>query len=1067
MRPLHLTMTAFGSYAARTEVPFDALSTGLFLVTGDTGAGKTTIFDAIMFALYGVASGSDRKGDMLHCDHVEKSVDTEVSLRFSQSGKEYAVSRRIHFRKKQGAKGEYSPGTVSALLEEEDRSPTEGAARVTARCETILGLNAEQFRKIIMLAQGEFREFLKADSEKKNEILGKLFDNSAYLYYQKLLVGARDELKRRRDAELAQLDYEMRTVFRMPEDLDEEGRNAYLPGHPALIRNLRRLAESEKARLFELAKKREEADRTLAGLHANMGAAETVNALFAQLKEEEQTLASLVAEDPAFTRRRVVFHRAESAYRKAAPAVERSRLAEEKQNGAADEIEKLRKELAILSATRTAAEAQAEKDAETAVPLLDEVKADIAALNAELPRYAELSEREKEKRAAESEADKLGASLDEKRDALDRLNAEIEALTARLEESADADTEAQAARFALDRAKEEQKAAEGLLAKIDAIRGEEEAIGREQKLLLSLTEKAGEAAKRYAVLYQRFIAGQAGLLAAELGVTLDEKGEADCPVCHTKLTGADRGRLAVPEADTPDKKTVDRAKAVSEDCESKRAAEETTVGAMLAAVGEKKSAALAEARRFLPDYDRSDPASEWDALVSPPENRAAGIVRTARDKTKTASRTLAAALGAQSERDRTKKTLADRKEERKQTVDSAESLKQAKSERETKALEADARIKELKKALSHENAEEAGAVRDELALKQKKIEGRIRLHEEALKQIRVKFDTCSGSLCAREDSMDALRSESDTARAEMERILRECGFADPEDAKAALEPMGNADGETWLAGEQSALTDHEYKKKHAREQIVSLREKTEGKAYSDTAALAEEIRIREEERAQADGAYSETEGLLRNHRDVLDTAERIVLSLDSTERAWNRLDPIAQLAAGASGEGGRLNFDRYAMGAVFREVLDMANSRMEIMSGGRYELAHKTSADRKNARAGLDIEVMDNLTGQLRPAGSLSGGESFFTSLALALGLSDTVQSHAGGKRMETLFIDEGFGTLSDDVLDKALAVLAELTEGDRLVGIISHVDRLDESIPQKIRVKNGEGGSTLTVERA
>ena len=110
---------------------------------------------------------------------------------------------------------------------------------------------------------------------------------------------------------------------------------------------------------------------------------------------------------------------------------------------------------------------------------------------------------------------------------------------------------------------------------------------------------------------------------------------------------------------------------------------------------------------------------------------------------------------------------------------------------------------------------------------------------------------------------------------------------------------------------------------------------------------------------------------------------------------------------------------------------------------------------------------MDNLTGQLRPAGSLSGGESFFTSLALALGLSDTVQSHAGGKRMETLFIDEGFGTLSDDVLDKALAVLAELTEGDRLVGIISHVDRLDESIPQKIRVKNVDGGSTLTVERA
>ena len=200
---------------------------------------------------------------------------------------------------------------------------------------------------------------------------------------------------------------------------------------------------------------------------------------------------------------------------------------------------------------------------------------------------------------------------------------------------------------------------------------------------------------------------------------------------------------------------------------------------------------------------------------------------------------------------------------------------------------------------------------------------------------------------------------------------------------------------------------------------------------------------------------------------MLAEVDGIVRSLASTERAWNRLDPVARLASGTSGEGGRLNFDRYAMGTVFREILDAANERMEVMSGGRYELVHKVSADRRNGRAGLDIEVMDNLTGQLRPAGSLSGGESFFTSLALALGLSDTVRNRAGGRRMETLFIDEGCGTLSDDVLDRALSVLDQLAEGNRLVGIISHVERLDESIAQKIRVKNGDRGSTLTVEPA
>ena len=166
-------------------------------------------------------------------------------------------------------------------------------------------------------------------------------------------------------------------------------------------------------------------------------------------------------------------------------------------------------------------------------------------------------------------------------------------------------------------------------------------------------------------------------------------------------------------------------------------------------------------------------------------------------------------------------------------------------------------------------------------------------------------------------------------------------------------------------------------------------------------------------------------------------------------------------------EGGKLSFDRYVMGAVFREILEAANLRMERMSGGRYELIHKLGADRRNAKAGLEIEVLDHNTGLQRGSATLSGGETFFTSLALALGLSDVVQNHAGGKRMDALFIDEGFGTLRDDVLDKALEVLNGLSEGERLVGIISHVDKLSESIPQKILVKHGEKGSTLRLELA
>ena len=138
----------------------------------------------------------------------------------------------------------------------------------------------------------------------------------------------------------------------------------------------------------------------------------------------------------------------------------------------------------------------------------------------------------------------------------------------------------------------------------------------------------------------------------------------------------------------------------------------------------------------------------------------------------------------------------------------------------------------------------------------------------------------------------------------------------------------------------------------------------------------------------------------------------------------------------------------------------MANRRLDIMSGGRYELMHKVEASHRSAKAGLETEVLDTTIGKTRPSPMLSGGEGFYASLALALGLSDVVQNRAGGMNLDALFIDEGFGTLSPDVLDKALEVLNQLTEGNRLVGIISHVDKLDESIPQKIRVFKDDGGS-------
>ena len=280
-----------------------------------------------------------------------------------------------------------------------------------------------------------------------------------------------------------------------------------------------------------------------------------------------------------------------------------------------------------------------------------------------------------------------------------------------------------------------------------------------------------------------------------------------------------------------------------------------------------------------------------------------------------------------------------------------------------------------------------------------------------------------------------------------------------------LEPIGDADGERWLQEQTKAVHDYAGDCRNTRDRIGELEKKTAGKTFTDLDALDAGIAAKNEEKTAADAEYNAGDSALKAHQAILRKAKEYKAALASTDAAWRRLSALGTLAAGSVGEGGRISFDRYVMGAVFREILDMANRRINVMSGGQYELVHKKDSDRKNAKAGLEIEVLVTGTGKSRPSSNLSGGEGFYASLALALGLSDVVQMHSGEKKLDALFIDEGFGTLSQDVLDKALDVLDQLSAGDRLVGIISHVDKLDESIPQKLRVTCDEKGSHVRTE--
>ena len=1061
MRPLYLEMTAFGSYAETTALPFEELRHGLYLITGDTGAGKTTIFDAIVFALYGLASGSDRRGDMLHCDHVPKSTDTVVKLRFAQSGKEYVVTRWLHFSKKRGSENQFGDGVLNARLEEPDRAPTAGSSKVTERCEELLGLNAEQFRKIIMLAQGEFKEFLRADSDKKNEILGKLFDNSSYLYYQNLFLAARDELRQRRAALEDRLRALMQTGFRIPPELPDGERERFLPGHPDLEGNLAALIADEMEKQEHLLRQREDADAQTESLLKRKGAAETVNGLLEELEQERQRLTELETRTDAMEARAHCLQRAETAYRRVRPAMERHQLAYDAMNAAQAELESLTETLGHLELALHEAQRQVDADAVTETEL-QSIQSGIEDLEKAMPRYAELDQKQTEKETAETQAAAARAALEERRQELETGSEELRSLRRRLDEWSGLDALAQRRETVLKDAGMRLEGLEGksgLRAAVKAIREREQGLAGQRQRLTELTLEAARTADRANDLYRRFIAGQAGLLAEDLRERLAREGKACCPVCNSPLCREHASRLAALPEDTPGEDAVKEAQEDARRLEGLRADQQSLVESIAAAISSQKQAAAEWAMQLLPD------CIGWEQLQD--DAYLDSAVRSARERAEAAETALTATRDLQRQRDMDRERIPEAEAEQKRLEAVVTDLTRELQKQTISITRAETEVRELCRGLPFRDESTANAEKRRLENRREALRLQVKQHRDALDEARRMRDTCRGRLETQHASLKRLATEQAELLGLLDLSLEENVFADLGEAEKALSPMAGQNEEDWLAAERQALADYAYEKKHARERIEILQAQTAGLQSTDLTELERQLQEQDERYTRLNAAASEQKALLNNHTELLEQVRALRRDLAASNGPWRRLEKLAALAGGVNSDGGKLSFDRYVMGAVFREILEMANRRMELMSGGRYVLVHKTGADRRNAKAGLEIEVLDNSTGLQRPSGSLSGGESFFTSLALALGLSDVVQSHAGGKQMDALFIDEGFGTLSDDVLDKALDVLNQLSEGRRLVGIISHVDKLDESIPQKIRVKNGERGSTIALELA
>lgn len=1061
MKLVRLSLTAFGSYGGTAEIAFDSLAAGLYLVRGDTGAGKTTLFDAIVFALYGEASGESRTPGMMHSDFAPKTVPTVVELVFSHGGGEHRVRRVQAFVRHRD--GTFSPASPEAGLREAGKPPIQGARAVTRRIAELLGLDAKQFRQIVMLAQGDFRKFLEAKSDERTAILSRVFDTTDEGAFQSLLAEAAAELRKRRqsDEEAARSAL---AGMAIPGDLPAERAARLEPVGGGGVRRLPAVAEELAALVGEETEKARAAkerydglDAALRGLQERKALAESRNRSLDDLERMRRQREELAGRKEEMDALRDAVERGKraAAVREAERLAGEARRDLEKAAGLAKEAEE-----ALGRAEREAEAAEAAARAlDAEKPRLQSLATAAETLQEAMAEYGELARCAREERAQAEAAGKARAEADAQRKESARLAAESGRAEAEAAALSGAEAEAAAAKAAAEAAGRVRQAFLGACGAAAEAEKTAALLAGAEAELAEAGKRALACSGRWHGLYAAFLRGQAGVMAGRLAEEIRATGKGVCPVCGTEHVAAGAG-FAARDGTVPTQGDVEAAKTRLDGAEAARAAKGRETAALAARLEAEKGAAVravqalpgcgeADWARLADEAWRSRKAAEFADALAEAERRAAAAEER---------------VGRRQALEREKNALGRRK----RAADEAErAAGEAAAESGKRAAVAAETLRQLRERLPYPSEAAAREVLRGTAAARDALRERLEAADRRLQRARTARAARATALAERKKNLEGAARLLAAREAAFARKLAARRFGSAADYRkaAALLPAGDAD--RWLAEKEAACAAWETAVRDNALAIDRLGKETAGFAREDVDALRSACDRTARERDEANGTRNAFEAFVREHEKVLETVRGAAARLARTEEGMKRLDGLSLLATGGQGSGtDRVDFVRFALGSGLREVLEQANVRLDKMSGGRFELVHRPGGSDGRRTAGLDIDVIDRVTGVRRPSASLSGGEGFEASMALALGLADAVRNHAGGIELETIFIDEGFGSLDDTALENCIRVLKDLAGGTRQVGIVSHVAKLEEDVWPQIAVSSGPRGSTVRIER-
>ncbi len=982
-----LHMHAFGPFARDAEVDFDALGVdGLFLLHGQTGAGKTTVLDAVAFALFGRVPGPRDDGRRLRSDHAKPGDTPSVTLEATIGGRRLRVTRRPeHLRMKQRGSGFTKVNAAGTLSWTDGSGPSlTRLPEIGAAINGVLGMSAEQFFQVVLLPQGDFARFLQASNDDRERLLERLFETERFNQLEEWL----REKARNSRAELAEkgqgvdrLAGQIAVVVdtQPPTEPDFDWAQQLL----GAVRSEVAAAEAELATTIAAS---EVADRVHDdALHRHEAArrGRVAQAQLAALEAEHETIEAVET------------------------IIDAARRAEPIRTAAADH-QRARQEYARVSVTRESAEAllRATEDgatlsrtlswpaAESDRSLIDAAMSGWSAESGRLePLEMRVRERPEWARAIEISAE-ARAAAQEQTASIDAALESAPLRRAALEERLAASVAAGARMPQLRIEAEAAEVARTAHIRLDRLGVEAD---RARAQVVASRDRHHAARDRVLDLRERRIAG----MAAELSAALRDGDP--CVVCGA----VEHPAPAIIAAEHVSAQDEADGRAEEKACESERRTAERVLTAIETdqalwrerTAGRTREAATAEVDRIAEERRQVSTDAHAETMI----------------------RANIEAADADTERLRTDRAAL-----------------------QTHVAELGERVAILTRDLSDLDAEVAV-----------ETDGATTVAERR----RALVDLCT-TLAAVRESRAACAAADDRvghSAARLELLLTAAGFDSVDEAGAAL--LGPAE-----------IARFESRVRHAADVRAAAR------ATLDDPEVAVSVGVAPPDldglTAQRAAAGAAATAAATRHAHAVATAMRLeplcadfwsALSVLAPAAARDaELQGLAELASGRGQNSRRISLRSYVLAARLEEVIVAASVRLRQMSSGRYEFAHSDAAASRGRRSGLGIEIRDEYTGAVRPANTLSGGETFFASLALALGLADVVSTESGGRVLDTIFIDEGFGTLDPEALDLVMGVLDELRSGGRVVGVVSHVDEMRARIPAQLRVIRGEGGSCL-----